>query len=136
MRVVEMDHVDGAVVKAGRAERMAEAVQTLEAALESVLPAAQSILAKLRQAGPHEIAVEFGVNLTVEAGAVIAKTAGGCHLKVTLHWRRAARGPALRAAGGDHPGRSGVGHGRAARRWSLTSAAKPTAGGSPDRGSS
>ncbi|MGH3754108.1 MAG: CU044_2847 family protein [Pseudonocardiaceae bacterium] len=85
--VVEMDHVDGAVIKAGRADRMAEAVQTLEAALESVTSAAQSILATLRQAGPHEIAVEFGVNLTVEAGAVIAKTAGGCHLTVTLHWK-------------------------------------------------
>lgn len=89
--VVEMDHIEGGVVKASKARQpgqiVAEAVRTLEASLESVLPAAQSILAKLRQAGPHEIAVEFGVNLTAEAGAVIVKTAGGCHLKVTLHWR-------------------------------------------------
>ncbi len=85
---VEMDHVDGGVVKAGRSGQIvAEATETLEAALESVTPAAKSIVAKLRQAGPHEITVEFGVNLTVEAGAVIAKSAGGCHLKVTLHWK-------------------------------------------------
>lgn len=88
--VVEMDHVEGGVVKAGRrpGQIVAEAAQTMEAALESVTPAAQSILAKLREVRAHEIAVEFGVTLTAEAGAVIAKTAGGCHLKVTLHWRQ------------------------------------------------
>lgn len=49
--VVEMDHIEGGVVKAGRPRQIvAEAAQTLEAALESVTPAAQSILAKLRQA--------------------------------------------------------------------------------------
>jgi hypothetical protein len=56
--------------------------------LESVAPAAQSILAKLRQAGPQEITVEFALMLTAEAGAVIAKSTSGCHLTVTLHWER------------------------------------------------
>lgn len=85
--VVEMDHIEGGVVKAGRpGQVVAEAAQTLEAALESVTSVAQSILAKLRQSRSQEITVEFGVNLTVEAGAVITKAAGGCHLKVTLHW--------------------------------------------------
>lgn len=86
--VVEMDHIGGGVVKARQPGRIAETVQTLEAALDSVTPAAQSILAKLRQARPQEVTVEFGVTLTAEAGAVIAKTASGCHLKVTLHWRQ------------------------------------------------
>lgn len=85
--VVEMDHVPGGVVKAGRADQIVgKAAQTLETALESVTPAAQSILAKLRPARPQEITVEFGLTLTAEAGAVIAKTASGCHLKVTLRW--------------------------------------------------
>jgi hypothetical protein len=56
--------------------------------LESVGPAAQSIFTKLRQARPHEITVEFGLTLSGEAGAVIAKTTSGCHLKVTLHWEQ------------------------------------------------
>lgn len=86
--VVEMDHIPGGVVKAGRAGQVvAQAAQTLEDALGSVTPVAQSILAKLQQAGPQEVTVEFGVTLTAEAGAVIAKTAGECHLKVTLHWK-------------------------------------------------
>ncbi len=87
--VVEMDHAPAGVVKAGRAGQIVgEAAQTLETALESVTPAVQSILAKLRQAGSHEITVELGLMLTAEAGVVIAKTASGCHLKVTLHWGR------------------------------------------------
>jgi hypothetical protein len=85
--VVEMDHDQSGVVKAGRpGQIVAQATQTLEAALESVTPAAQSILAKLRQVQPHDITVEFGLKLTAEAGAVITKTAGECNLKVTLHW--------------------------------------------------
>lgn len=87
--VVEMEHAPGGVVKAGRAGQIVgKAAQTLETALDSVAPAAQSILAKLRPARPHEVTVEFGLMLTAEAGAVIAKTASGCHLKVTLHWGR------------------------------------------------
>jgi NTP-dependent ternary system trypsin peptidase co-occuring protein len=87
--VVEMDHAQAGVVKAGRpGQIVGKAAQTLEAALESVAPAAQSILAKLRPAQPHGITVEFGLTLTAEAGAVIAKATSGCHLKVTLHWER------------------------------------------------
>jgi hypothetical protein len=87
--VVEMEQDQAGVVKAGRpGQIVGKAAQTLEAALESVAPAAQSILAKLRQARPHEITVEFGLTLTAEAGAVIAKTASGCHLKVTLGWEQ------------------------------------------------
>ena len=87
--VVEMDHPEAGVVKAGRpGQIVGKAAQTLEAALDSVSPAVQSILAKLRQARPHEVTVELGLMLTAEAGAVIAKTTSGCHLKVTLHWAR------------------------------------------------
>lgn len=53
-----------------------------------MVSAARSTLAKLRQAHPHEITVEFGIKLTAEAGAVITKTAGECHLNVTLLWRQ------------------------------------------------
>ena len=87
--VVEMDYTEAGVVKAGRpGQIVGKAAQTLEAALDSVTPAAQSILAKLRPARPHEITVEFGLTLTAEAGAVITKATSGCHLKVTLHWKR------------------------------------------------
>lgn len=87
--VVEMDRAQAGVVKAGRpGQIVGKAAQTLEAALESVAPVAQSVLAKLRPARPQQITVEFGLTLTAEAGAVITKAASGCHLKVTLHWAR------------------------------------------------
>lgn len=69
--VVEMGQVRAGVVKAGRpGQIVGKAAQILKAALESVTPAAQSILAKLCPAQPHEITVEFGLTLTAEAGAV------------------------------------------------------------------
>lgn len=87
--VVEMDHAQAGVVKARRTGGIiGTATHSLEAALDSVTPAAQSILAKLRQARSNEITVEFGLLLTAEAGAAIVKTAGECHLKVTLRWER------------------------------------------------
>lgn len=85
--VVEMDHAAGTVVKAGRpGEVVGRATQSLENALESVGPMAQSVLAKLRESGPQEVTVQFGLKLTAEAGAVITKTSGECNLTVTLHW--------------------------------------------------
>jgi hypothetical protein len=70
--VVEMDHAQAGVVKAGRpGEIVGRAAQSLEAALESMTPAAQSILAKLEEARPHDVTVEFGLKLTAEVGAVI-----------------------------------------------------------------
>jgi Trypsin-co-occurring domain 1 len=84
----------GAVVKAGRgaappAGVAIRAAQTLESALDPVTAAARATLTKLREAGPDEVIVEFGLKLTAEMGAVITRTAGECNLKVTLRWERA-----------------------------------------------
>ncbi len=84
----------GTVVKAGRggassAGVAVRATQTLELALEPVTEAARATLTKLREAGPDEVVVEFGLRLTAEVGAVITRTAGECNLKVTLRWGRA-----------------------------------------------
>ena len=56
--VVETDHAPGGVVKAGRpGQIVSKAAQTVESALDSVTPAVQSILAKLRQARPRAGAI-------------------------------------------------------------------------------
>jgi Trypsin-co-occurring domain 1 len=44
------------------------------------------VMNQLRKAGPEQIEVEFGVDLAVQAGAVITKTGAGCHLMVRLSW--------------------------------------------------
>ncbi|MDX3538832.1 CU044_2847 family protein [Streptomyces sp. MB09-01] len=76
-------------VKAGRvSDAIRDLPGSLQEALEPVTEAARSTLEQLRKAGPDEIAVEFGVDLAVEAGAVITKTGAHCHLKVTVKWKR------------------------------------------------
>ncbi|MGW9069766.1 CU044_2847 family protein [Streptomyces yangpuensis] len=81
-------------VKAGRvSDAIRDLPGSLQEALEPVTEAARATLEQLRTAGPDEIAVEFGVDLAVEAGAVITKTGAHCHLKVTVKWNRNGFGP-------------------------------------------
>ena len=84
--VVEMEHASGGVVKAGRAEVAGRAAQSLESALDSVVPAARAVMEKVAEARPQSVTVEFGVKLSAGAGAVIARTSGECNFKVILRW--------------------------------------------------
>ncbi|MGW0287182.1 CU044_2847 family protein [Streptomyces sp. NPDC002386] len=90
-------------VKVGR---LADAVQdlphTVQQALRPVAGLARAALEQLRQAGPDEVVIEFGVDLAAEAGAVIAKSETGCHLTVTVTWHASA------APDGAGPGSAGT----------------------------
>lgn len=78
----------GGPVKAGRvAEAVRELPQTLQETLVPVQETARSVLEQLRQVGPDEVEVEFGVNLSAQAGAVITKGEGAVHLKVRVLWQ-------------------------------------------------
>ncbi|GGW29026.1 hypothetical protein GCM10010503_00570 [Streptomyces lucensis JCM 4490] len=75
-------------VKAGRlGDFVQQAPTTLQDALEPVTQAAQVALDQLRKARPDAITVEFGVDLSVAAGAVLTKGTVGCHLQVTVSWK-------------------------------------------------
>ncbi|MFJ8536422.1 CU044_2847 family protein [Streptomyces sp. NPDC093591] len=75
-------------VKAGRiADGIRELPRTLQESLVPVRDTARAVLEQLREAGPDEVEVEFGVNLATEAGAVITKTGAGVHLKVRVLWQ-------------------------------------------------
>jgi hypothetical protein len=54
--------------------------------------AARAVLDQLREAGPAEVEVEFGVDLAVQAEAVITKSEAGCHLRVKLTWKNGEGG--------------------------------------------
>ncbi|MGV9278194.1 CU044_2847 family protein [Streptomyces griseosporeus] len=71
-----------------------QAGQTFDGALESIHSAAESALRVFRdgQLKPDAVEIEFGVKLTAEAGAVIAKTAMEGHLVVKLSWSPGAAG--------------------------------------------
>ncbi|MFE7121778.1 CU044_2847 family protein, partial [Streptomyces sp. NPDC057654] len=76
-------------VKAGRAgEAIRDLPQTLQAALVPVRDMARAVLEQLKEAGPHEAEVEFGVDLSSQAGAVIIKSDAAVHLKVRLLWKK------------------------------------------------
>lgn len=78
-------------VKAGRAtDAVRELPQHLQAVMGPVTDMARAVLEQLRRAGPDGVTVEFGVNLAAQAGAVIAKSEAGCHLKVAMTWNAAA----------------------------------------------
>jgi hypothetical protein len=64
---------------------------TFEEAVGCVEPAAQAIIARLRgmAQAPDEVQVEFGLDLTAEAGAFIAATSATANFKIALIWRPA-----------------------------------------------
>jgi hypothetical protein len=63
--------------------------RTFEEAVSRVQPAAQALLSRLRDLAdvPEEIGVEFGLELSAEAGAFIAAASSTANFKVTLTWR-------------------------------------------------
>jgi hypothetical protein len=62
----------------------------LEEAVAELKPAAQAILDGLKalSEGVKEIELEFGIKLTAEAGAIIARTAAEGHCTVSIKWTR------------------------------------------------
>jgi hypothetical protein len=64
--------------------------KTFEEATAAVIPAAGSLIARLRSIDypPEEIGVEFGVQLSAQTGAFIASVAAEANFKVSMIWRR------------------------------------------------
>jgi hypothetical protein len=95
---VEVDGADspGSRVMRGSpsADVLAEASDTFEAALEKVRSAAEGILDQLRSLAqpPDEVAVEFGVKMNAETGAIIAKASGEANFKINLTWKKSPAG--------------------------------------------
>ena len=71
-------------------EIAARARESLEQALDQVKPAMNAVVGKLREVSADEVAVEFGIVLGAETGAVIAKGSAEVHFTVTLSWKGTA----------------------------------------------
>ena len=93
--------VDASPSSAGRVMRgtvsedaLAQAGDTFESALEKVRGAAEAILHQLCSLAqpPDEVAVEFGVKMSAESGAIIAKALGEANFKINLTWKKSAAG--------------------------------------------
>lgn len=85
-----------------RGDGPAQAARTFEGALDGVRAAAQSALRVFRDGTlrPDAVELEFGVKLSAEAGAVIAKGAAEAHLVVKLSWSPRQQDPVVPAAAG------------------------------------
>jgi len=59
-----------------------------EALRGKIRPAAQAILAELKDLSPNEVSVQFGVKLNAETGAILAKAGGEVSFNVTLSWKK------------------------------------------------
>jgi hypothetical protein len=70
-----------------------KARQSLEAALGEIMPGINALMAAIQALAvkPDEFGLELGVKFTLEAGAVIAKTAAEGNVKISLSWKRAAK---------------------------------------------
>jgi hypothetical protein len=86
--IVEVDASEPGFERVGQGGVVADARRKLEASLEDVREAATAALHVFRvgPSTPDAVEVEFGVRLTAEAGAVIAKTAVEGHFVVKLTW--------------------------------------------------
>ena len=68
-----------------------ETGRSLDSAVDAVRPAAMTMIEKLRTLPiqPDEISVEFGLKLSVSAGAIIAATAAEGNFVLRMTWTRA-----------------------------------------------
>jgi hypothetical protein len=67
----------------------AQAGQTFEEALSRIKGLAEAVVGELRSAGsPDEIEVEFGVQMSADVGAIVAKLSGQANFRVALRWKR------------------------------------------------
>lgn len=101
--LVQVEEVPaGGAVTRGLGDRRVTALasQTFEQAISRVQPAAHALIVQLRALAdaPDEVGVEFGLELSAEAGAFIAAASTTANFKVSLTWHRGS--PAAAADAG------------------------------------
>jgi hypothetical protein len=73
----------------GRKGKIVDAQQAFETKLSGIRDAAESALAILKDdLYPDEVTLRFGIKLTVEAGAIVARTAVEGNMEVEMSWHR------------------------------------------------
>ena len=90
--VMEVEEPEGeGMVRVARPGEIAErAAQTFEGALDSIKPAADALVRKLRGlvVTPDQIGVEFSIKFGAKAGAFFASADTEANFKITLTWKR------------------------------------------------
>ncbi|RAQ94801.1 CU044_2847 family protein [Thermogemmatispora tikiterensis] len=73
---------------ARRLSRPEQAPETLEKALQKVLPAIKAVAVKLHNLDlkPDEVEIAFGIKLSASMGAILASAGSEANFDITLHW--------------------------------------------------
>jgi hypothetical protein len=73
----------------GRKGKVVDTQQAFESKLSDIRDAASAALSILKEdLHPDAVTLRFGIKMTVEAGAVIARTAVEGNMEVEMSWRR------------------------------------------------
>lgn len=87
--VFEVDEYDFGMERVSRGgDAIVQAGRRIEDILAGVRPALGTLMTALKDLGPSEHEIEFGVKLNVQAGAIIAKTSAEGHFVVKLRWKK------------------------------------------------
>lgn len=84
------------VTRGGRGQQVLErAEQTFDAALGTARRVSETLVGQLREltSRPDEVQVEFGLQLSATAGAILAAAGTNAQLKVQMTWRQAGSPP-------------------------------------------
>ena len=101
-------HAGAGLRAAGRGGRAGQGVGR-GLAINQLKPAINAVTDRLKVFAADEMAVEFGIVLGAEAGAIIAKGTADVHFTVTLNWKRSGERP---ASGEQAPAGQGSGEGQ------------------------
>lgn len=75
-------------------DKITDASESFEEAIDSVLEHAKQVLDSLEKLLPSEAEIEFGIKLTAQAGAILAKAGGEANFSVKLTWKGGTAEPA------------------------------------------
>lgn len=90
--IVEVDDDAAGIIPVGiePGEVARRATQGFQQALDRILPVASAALGRMRTLSeiPDEVTISFGIKLTADLGAVLARAGSAANLDVMLRWER------------------------------------------------
>ena len=89
MVVIESDEDESGVVKAGLGDAVERASEMFEQTIENARKSAMVIVDKMRELGPDEVEVTFGLKASGELGNIVVAKAGvEASYSIKLKWKK------------------------------------------------
>jgi hypothetical protein len=87
--LIEVDEDAEGMGQVGREDHVADLTQeTFERAMSGIRPITDRIMSTLRDLNnPEELALQFGIKLSAEAGVILASASAEANISVTMKWK-------------------------------------------------